>query len=53
MTESNILIYQNNNGDVKVDVRFEDETVWLTQAHMATLFGKRRSTITGLMPYYP
>jgi len=46
MTDSNILIYQNETGDIKVDVRFEGETVWVTQAHMATLFGKSRSTIT-------
>lgn len=32
--------------DVKVDVRFEDETVWLTQEQMAVLFGKGWSTIT-------
>jgi len=28
------------------DVQLQDETVWLTQAHMAQLFGKGRSTIT-------
>jgi hypothetical protein len=45
MTNSEILIYQNPRGDVKIDVRLEDETVWLTQDQMATLFGKGRSTI--------
>jgi hypothetical protein len=44
--ESNILIYQNQEGDIKVDVRLEEETVWLTQEQMALLFGKARSTIT-------
>lgn len=43
---SQILIYQANDGSVKIDVRLEDETVWLTQAHTAELFGKGRSTIT-------
>ena len=41
-----ILIYQSEDGTVKVDVLFQDETVWLTQEHMALLFGKGRSTIT-------
>lgn len=43
---SEILIYQNHQGNIKVDVRLEDETVWLTQDQMALLFGKSRSTIT-------
>jgi hypothetical protein len=43
---SEILIYQNPDGAIRLDVRLEDETVWLTQAHMAELFGKGRSTIT-------
>lgn len=43
---SQLLIYQNPDGTIKVDVHLEDETVWLTQAHMAELFGKGRSTIT-------
>jgi len=40
-----IIIYQNSEGNIKIDVRLEDETVWLTQDQMATLFGKGRSTI--------
>lgn len=43
---SEILIYQNQEGNIKIDVRLEEETVWLTQEQMATLFGKARSTIT-------
>ena len=43
---SEILLYQNKAGDIKIDVRLEDETVWLTPDQMATLFGKGRSTIT-------
>lgn len=41
-----ILIYQNQEGNIKIDVHLEDETVWLTQEQMARLFGKGRSTIT-------
>jgi len=43
---SEILIYKNQDGEINIDVRLEDDTVWLTQAHMAELFGKSRSTIT-------
>lgn len=46
MNTSDILIYQNQDGSIKIDVRLEDETVWLTQEQMAVLFGKGRSTIT-------
>jgi len=42
---SEILIYQNQDGNIKIDVRLEEETVWLTQDQMATLFGKGRSTV--------
>jgi hypothetical protein len=43
--KSDILIYQNSAGNIKIDVRLEEETVWLTQDQMATLFGKAKSTI--------
>jgi hypothetical protein len=43
---SQLLIYQNPDGKIKIDVRLEDETVWLTQEQMAMLFGKGRSTVT-------
>jgi len=42
---SQLLIYQSPSGDIKIDVRLESETVWLTQDHMAELFGKSKSTI--------
>ena len=44
--QDEIVIYQSEDGNVKVDVLFQDETVWLTQEQMALLFGKGRSTIT-------
>jgi hypothetical protein len=42
---SEIIIYQKQDGNIKIDVRLEEETVWLTQDQMATLFGKGRSTV--------
>ena len=42
---SDILIYKNHDGNIKIDVRLEEETVWLTQDQMAALFGKAKSTI--------
>ena len=35
---SQFLIYQTDSGQTKIDVRFENETVWLTQALIAELF---------------
>jgi hypothetical protein len=43
---SEIVIYQNQEGGIKVDVRLEDDTVWLTQAQMCELFQKSKSTIS-------
>ena len=45
MNNSEILIYQNPEGSIKIDVRLEEESVWLTQDQMANLFGKAKSTI--------
>lgn len=36
--QSQFIIYQTENGETKLDVRFQDETVWLTQSLMAQLF---------------
>ena len=43
---NNILIYQNENGNIKVDVKFEDETLWLSQTQICEVFGKAKSTIS-------
>jgi len=43
---SQVVLYQTDDGKVRVDVAFEDETVWLTQSQMGELFGKGRTTIT-------
>jgi len=40
MNTGEILIYQNTDGNIKIDARLEEETVWLTQDQMALLFGK-------------
>jgi len=45
MNTGELLIYQNTDGNIKIDVRLEEETVWLTQDQMAVLFGKAKSTI--------
>ena len=43
---SEILIYTTDDGGIRIDVQMVDETVWLTQAQMAELFGKARNTVT-------
>ena len=43
---SEILIYQNESGNIKVDVRFEDGSIWLSQAQICKVFGKAKSTIS-------
>lgn len=43
---SNFIIYNNPNGEVKVDVFVEGETVWLTQKSMGELFGVTKKTIS-------
>ena len=40
-----IVIFKTDDETINVEVRFEDETAWLTQDQMATLFGKSKSTI--------
>lgn len=44
--KSEILLYQNPDGNIKIDVRLEDETVWLSQTQMASLFGKDKRTVS-------
>ena len=44
--QGNIVIYQSEDGSIRLDVRLEDKTVWLTQEQIAILFNKGRSTIT-------
>ena len=41
-----IIIYEGDNGEPNIEVRIENETVWLSQDQIAELFDKGRSTIT-------
>ena len=45
MEENQIIIYQTEDGQTQIDVRLENDTVWLTQAQMANLFQKDQSVI--------
>ena len=45
MDQSNIIIYQTQDGVTKIETHLEDETVWLTIDQMSELFSKSRSTI--------
>ena len=41
-----IIIYHTEDGQMQIDVRLENETVWLTQKQIAELFGTKRPAIT-------
>lgn len=45
MNQSKIVIYQTQDGKTSIDVKLEQDTVWLTQAQMAELFQKDQSVI--------
>lgn len=44
-TNGDIIIYQTDDGLTKIDVKVENETVWLSQQQMAELFGTSRTNI--------
>lgn len=44
--QGEIVIYQTDDGDTKIDVRFVDETVWLTQAQLCELYQTSKSNIS-------
>ncbi|OQX73078.1 MAG: DNA-binding protein [Bacteroidetes bacterium 4484_276] len=46
MNNNEIILYQSGNQSIHIEVRFKDETVWLTQAKIAELFGVKRPAIT-------
>jgi hypothetical protein len=46
MNAGEIIIYQNTEGNIKIDVRLEEETVWLSQAQLCELFQKSKATIS-------
>lgn len=43
---SELILYQSEDGQTKIQTLLEDETVWLTQAQLIELFGKAKSTIS-------
>lgn len=45
-SNSEIIIYQTEDGKTKIDVRMEDETVWLTQMQMAELFQTTKQNVS-------
>ncbi|HKL34553.1 MAG TPA: RhuM family protein [Tangfeifania sp.] len=45
MTNSEIILYSTPQGDIKIEVFLQDETVWLTQRAMGELFGVETNTI--------
>ena len=44
--ENEILIYQTEDGQTKIDVKFEGETVWLTQAQLCELYQTSKSNVS-------
>jgi hypothetical protein len=50
-SKSEIFLYQSVNGNIKIDVTLQDETVWLTQAQICELFQKSKATISEHITY--
>lgn len=46
MNEGELLIYENSDGNIQLDVKLVNETVWLSQAQICLLFAKSKSTIS-------
>jgi len=46
VADNKIVIYQSKKGNIRLDVKLDDETVWLTQAQMTELFARDRTVIT-------
>lgn len=46
MTNSQLLLYQTEDGQTKIDVRLEEDTVWLSIKQMSQLFQRDRSAIS-------
>ena len=44
--QGEIVIYQTDDGDTKIDVQFVDETVWLTQAQLCELYQTSKSNVS-------
>jgi len=46
MNKGEVILYQSDDNSTQLEVRVEDDTVWLTQAQMAELFQTTRNNIT-------
>jgi len=46
-----ILLYQSEDGRTELDVRLENQTVWLSQKQLTELFGKAKGTISGYIKH--
>ena len=44
--DQKIIIYQTEDGQTQIDVRLEDEMIWLARQQLATLFGRDYKTIS-------
>ena len=44
--QSSVVLYQTPDGQTRIEVKLENETVWLTQAQMCELFDKSKGTIS-------
>ena len=50
--KNNIIIYQLEDGKTKIDVKLEDETVWLSQQQMADLYDTTKQNISSHIKKY-
>ena len=46
MEENKMIIYTSIDGQTRIDVRLEDETLWLTQAQMCELYQTSKSNVS-------
>ena len=46
LIHGNFLVYQSEDGSTRVDVRLDNENIWLNQKQLAELFGKAKGTIS-------
>ena len=50
MDKGEIVIYQDENGNTQLEVKLDDNTVWLTQTQMAELFDTTKQNISFRLP---
>lgn len=53
MSQGEIILYQPDNASTQLEVRIENETVWLTQAQMVELFNSSKQNIISTKVYLP